>query len=248
MQREFADDRVAESFDAARVGAHVMPGPQLAEFVAAGGQLADELGQSAVEGAGDGAEVRDEVVGDVLPVRPELAGTRVEEGEPGHVRRAARVGEEHAVQGAGERIGRDQVQGGAADQRGDADEGVEDRLQLRGDRRRRGAAGAGRGGRPPGAREVEQVGLFGGVELQRAGDGLQDAVGGVGERAALQPDVVVDAEPGQGGDLLAAQPRHPPLAAGHRQPDRLWAYPRPAGGQKLRDLRPLIHVFQDMPR
>jgi hypothetical protein len=148
VQRELADDRVAESFDAARVGAHVVAGPQLAEVVAAGGQLADERGQRAVEGAGDGAE----------------------------------------------------------------------------------------------------VGLFGGVELQRAGDGLQDAVGGVAERAALQPDVVVDAQPGQGGDLLAAQPRHPPLAPGHRQPDRLGADPRPAGGQKLRDLGPLVHVFQDMPR
>ena len=39
------------------------------------------------------------------------------------------------------------------------------------------------------------MGLFGGVELQRAGDGLQDAVGGVAECTALQPDVVVDAAP-----------------------------------------------------
>ena len=77
------------------------------------------------------------------------------------------------------------------------------------------------------------MGLLDRVELERAGDGLQDAVGRVDERAALQPDVVVDAEPGQGGDLLAAQPRHPPLAPGHRQPGRLRADPRAAGGQKL---------------
>ena len=57
VQRELADDQVAESFDAERAGAHVVAGPQLAEVVAARGQLADELGQSAVQGAGDGAEV-----------------------------------------------------------------------------------------------------------------------------------------------------------------------------------------------
>ncbi len=70
-----------------------------------------------------------------------------------------------------------------------------------------------------GAGEVDQVGLFGLVELQCAGDGVHDAVGGVGECAAFQADVVVDAEPGQGGDLFAAQAGHAPLASGHRQPD-----------------------------
>ena len=86
-QRERADDRVAEVLDAARVRAHVVPGPELAEGVAAGGQLADEVGQGAVERIGGGPEVGDEVVGDVLPVGPELAGAGVEEGEPGYVRR-----------------------------------------------------------------------------------------------------------------------------------------------------------------
>jgi hypothetical protein len=87
------------------------------------------------------------------------------------------------------------------------------------------------------------VGLFGGVELQRAGDGVQDTVGGIGERAALQADVVVDAEPGQCGDLFTAQPGHAPLAAGHRQPDRLRAYPRPARGEELLDLAAMVHAF-----
>ncbi len=45
-----------------------MPGPQLAEGVAAGGQLADELGEGAVQGVGSGAQVGGEVVGDMLPV------------------------------------------------------------------------------------------------------------------------------------------------------------------------------------
>jgi hypothetical protein len=157
-------------------------------------------------------------------------------------RRRARAGVEHAVQGAAEGVGGDDVEGGTAHQRGDADEGVEDRLQLPRDRRGRRAARAGCGGRFAGVGEVDQMGLFGGVEPQCAGDGLQDAVGGVGEGTALQPDVVVDAEPCEGGDLLAAQPWHPPLASGHGQPDRLGADPRPAGYQKLLNLPATVHA------
>lgn len=75
------------------------------------------------------------------------------------------------------------------------------------------------------------------------GDGLQHAVGGVGERTTLQPDVVVDAEPGEGGDLFPAQPGHPPLASGHGQPGRLGADPRPARGQELLNLAAMVHSF-----
>ena len=59
------------------------------------------------------------------------------------------------------------------------------------------------------AGEVEEVGAFGFVELQGAGDGFEDAVGDTGEVAALEPGVVVDAHPGQDGDLFAAQARAP---------------------------------------
>jgi hypothetical protein len=62
-------------------------GPTDAELVAAGGQLTDEVGEPAVVGiaAGLGAQVRDELGGDAVPVGVEVGGARVEEGEPGAV-------------------------------------------------------------------------------------------------------------------------------------------------------------------
>ena len=64
-------------------------------------------------------------------------------------------------------------------------------------------AGAGAVG---GVGEVEQVGPFGVVELQGAGDGVEHGGGDAGDGAAFQLGVVLDADPGQGGDLAAAQP------------------------------------------
>src|SRR6201989_2963055 len=61
------------------------------------------------------------------------------------------------------------------------------------------AAGAGRLG------ELEQVGGGVLVELQRPGDGQQHLVRRVPVAALLQADVVVGADPGEEGDLLAAQ-------------------------------------------
>src|SRR5580704_5527366 len=64
--------------------------------------------------------------------------------------------------------------------------------------------------------ELEQVG--GGVllELQRPGDGQQHLVRRVPVAALLQADVVVGADPGEEGDLLAAQARDTAVAlAGH---------------------------------
>jgi hypothetical protein len=62
------------------------------------------------------------------------------------------------------------------------------------------------------------VSAFGLVELERAGDGVQDGVGGAPEIAAFQTGVVLDADPGEEGDLLAAQTRHSPMPAPGRQP------------------------------
>ena len=73
-------------------------------------------------------------------------------------------------------------------------------------------APAARGDGAGGAGEVKQVGALGVVELQRLGERLEDGVGGAGGVAAFQALVVLDAHPGQRGDLLASQPRHPPLA------------------------------------
>jgi hypothetical protein len=74
------------------------------------------------------------------------------------------------------------------------------------------AAPPSRGAGAGGAGEVEEVGALGVVEAQRVGERLEDAVGGAGGVAALQALVVLDADAGQRGDLLAAQPGHPPLA------------------------------------
>ena len=55
-----------------------------------------------------------------------------------------------------------------------------------------------------GAGEVEQVGAFGLVELQRARQRLEYRLGHPGEVPALQPGVVVGAHAGEQGDLFAA--------------------------------------------
>jgi hypothetical protein len=55
-----------------------------------------------------------------------------------------------------------------------------------------------------GAGEVDEVGAFGVVELERAGERAQHALGGAVHVPALQAGVVGDADAGQDGDLLAA--------------------------------------------
>ena len=72
---EVTDDRVVEPLGAGAVELDVVGGPADAELVAAGGELADEVGQAAVVGvaAGFGAQDGDGVVGDGVPVDEELA-------------------------------------------------------------------------------------------------------------------------------------------------------------------------------
>ena len=74
----------------------------------------------------------------------------------------------------------------------------------------RGRRRARRGGRLRGAGEVEQVRALGLVELQRAGERLEHALGDAAHVAALEARVVRDADAGEHRDLLAAQPRHAP--------------------------------------
>ena len=62
------------------------------------------------------------------------------------------------------------------------------------------------------ADEVEQVGPFGVVELQCPHDAFEDVIGDTVGVAALEAGVVLDADPGQHGDLFAAQPLDPPVA------------------------------------
>ena len=88
-----------------------------------------------------------------------------------------------------------------------------------------------------GTGEVAEVGPFGVVELKRAGERAQDALGDAVEVAALQSGVVRDAHAGQDGDLFAAQPGDASRAvAGETRLGR--GDPRAAGGQELADLAP----------
>ena len=119
-------------------------------------------------------------------------------------------------------------------------------LHDRADLLRAGAAASLAGGRAGGAREVEEVRALGVVELERVGERVEHAVGGAGGVAALQALVVLDADAGQRGDLLAAQPRH--LAAAERaQPGLLGRDLRAAAGQELRELVGRVHVVQGTP-
>ena len=69
-----------------------------------------------------------------------------------------------------------------------------------------------------GAGQVEQVGAFGLVKLERARDAVQDGAGCAGQVSSLHVDVVVDANAGEQGDLLAPEPFHPAVAAVGGQP------------------------------
>jgi hypothetical protein len=68
--------------------------------------------------------------------------------------------------------------------------------------------------------EAEQVGAFGVVELQGAGEGVEHAGRDTGQRAALELCVVLHAHSGQRRDLATAQPGDPALP-GHREPGPL---------------------------
>jgi hypothetical protein len=54
------------------------------------------------------------------------------------------------------------------------------------------------------------VGPFGLVELEGPGDRVADGGGRAGQRPSFQLGIVLDAHPGQGGDLAPAQAGDPP--------------------------------------
>ena len=97
------------------------------------------------------------------------------------------------------------------------------------------------GRRVGGVRQVVQVGVFGFVELQGAGDGVEHAVGDSGQVAAFQLGVVVGADSGEHGDFFAAQSRDTAAAIGG-QPDLLRGDPGASGGQELPYLALAVHT------
>ena len=100
-------------------------------------------------------------------------------------------------------------------------------------------AGAGAVG---GVGEVEQVGPFGVVELEGAGDRVEHGGGDAGEGAAFELGVVLDADPGQGGDLAAAQPGHP-AGADVGQPGLLRGDLGASRDEELADLGTVVHAI-----
>ena len=59
----------------------------------------------------------------------------------------------------------------------------------------------------------------------------------------LQAGVVVDADPGQERDFLAAQPGDTPVAAVGGQARLLRGDPGPPGDQEVADLVPVVHAY-----
>ena len=150
--------------------------------------------------------MRDEILGRALPVGIEVLRGRVEEREPGAVGRLLPALEHRRVERPAERVRGEVIHAAVAHDRRRRHP-VDDALDDRPDALLGGAAPLRRHG-ADGAREVVQVRAFGVVELQRAGERLQDAVGDAADVAALQSPVVLDAHAGQRRDLLPSQPLH----------------------------------------
>ena len=146
--------------------------------------------------AGFGAQDGDGVVGDGVPVDEELGRPRVEEQEPGHVGRLHRIVEHVGVEGVAEPVGGEDVEPAVAHVGGGAGHRVEDLLHRR-PHPFLGRTPPRRPARGRGADEVEQVGAFGFVELQRARDAFEDVLGDAAGVAAFEAGVVLDADPGE---------------------------------------------------
>ena len=110
----------------------------------------------------------------------------------------------------------------------------------------RGGAAAGVGCGVGGAGQVVQVCVFGLVEVQGAGDGVENAVGDAGEVAALQTGVVVGADAGEHRHFFAAQAGNASPAVGG-QARLLGGDPGPSGGQELAYLVPAVHTARLRP-
>jgi hypothetical protein len=89
--------------------------------------------------------------------------------------------------------------------------------------------------------EVEQVGAFGFVKLESAGDRVQDGGGDAAECTAFKLGVILNAHPGQVGDLAATQPRDPATPR-LRYPGLLGSDLGTPRDQELADFGAIVHV------
>src|SRR3984957_15124449 len=104
-------------------------------------------------------------------------------------------------------------------------------------------------GRPVagGAGQVEEMSPLGFVQAERPRDRSEDTVRDAGQAAALHPVVVVDADPGQGRDLLAPQSGDLPRSVGGEAdlPGRDLRAPR---GEEVPHFGLRVHLTEVNPR
>ena len=136
------------------------------------------------------------------------------------------------VEGAGEVVHAEDIEAPVLDEGGDAGHAVEQVLDAGAELLRHAPALPGRL-EVRCAGEVEQVGAFGVVEFQGAGEGFEDAVGDAGEVSALEPVVVVDAHAGDHREFFAAEAGHAAEPAVDLQPCHFRGEPGAAGLQEL---------------
>ena len=172
--------------------------------------------------------------------REEVAGSRVEEDEPGEVRRPDGIGEHLRVERTAERVRGEDVQATVLRERRGTGHRVEDALDARPDLLR-GPATRACGRRARRSCEVEQMRPLRLVELKPTGERLQHGLRDALEVPALEAGVVVDADAGEHRDLLAAQPGNATGATEDRQARLLRRDPGPPRGQELADLAPVVH-------
>src|SRR6478735_11752633 len=84
------------------------------------------------------------------------------------------------------------------------------------------------------------MGTLGLVELECPGQGVEDSGGGAGDLTTLETGVVLDAQPGKGGDLASAQSGHSTTAGG-REANLVRGDASPTSGEELTDL--VAHVL-----
>jgi hypothetical protein len=195
---------------------------------------------------GGPAQDRDGLVGGAVPVAVERLGSLVEEHESGVVDRSGGVGVELGVQGASELVGGQEVEAAVADEGGGAADGVEGPLDIGPDEPFDLAAARPHWRRVGGSDKVHEVGVLGVVELQGPCQCLEDAVRDPLDVAALEAGVIRNADPGEDGDLFAAQSGDAARAVA-RQSNLVRADPGPTGGQELADLGLSVHDFQGRP-
>ena len=158
--------------------------------------------------------------------------------------RSGGVGVQVGVEGAAELVGGEEVGAFVADDGRSRGDGVEDPLDARLDRPLLGGGAAwphGGGGAVGGLGEVEQVPTLGVVELQGAGEGVEDTGGCTTEGAPFELGVVLHTHSGQGGHLAAAQAGDAALPElGHA--GLLGVDLGPPRGQELADLGTVVHA------